>query len=392
MGRQRQWLGVGVMALGGWMLSGCVSLPEYAEPRQSLAANLSVPERVARPQMQDVPAVQLKKPAGFGESTTTAPPTGSGAVQTSFASRGSLRVKVRAWVNGRPIFEDEVMQALAGPDLRRVQSLPEPQASEEMAKLMNSVIDNLIDQELMFQDAVKKLEKANPRALDKMKDEVEKDLDRSVQRMRAANVPEDDIRRLEPTARRMMERNTISAIYARSRIMPTVQSLITLTQIREHYEAHLEDYRSEDKVAWQDIFIPTGANLPTLEDARRFAEELVNRCRTQDDFNRLMVYDDRKVQNCEGIGSRRGEIKPAEVEDALFKLRDGEIGPVILISTGVHLIRVTKREYKGQRLLDDAVQKEIRRKLEGELMDREYRRIARDLRQRAVWWIERDGQ
>ncbi len=395
MGRQRHWLGVGLMAISGWTLAGCITLPEYAEPKQSLSANLTEPARVTRPQMQDIPPVKLEKPAGFGEAALTTPLTGSGTVQTSFANRGVLRVRVRAWVNGRPIFDDEVRQQLARQDpaeMRRVQNLPEAQHTQEMAKLMNTVIDHLVDQELMYQDAIKKLEKVNPRALDRMKEEVEKDLDKWVQALRQANVPDADIRQVEPTRRRMLERDMISAIYARSRIMPTVQSLITLTQIREYYETNLNEFKAVDKVVWQDIFIPTGANLPTVEDAKRFAEDLINKCRTPDDFTRLMVYDDRKVQNCEGIGNRRGEIKPAEVEEALFKLREGEFGPVIAISTGVHLIRVTKREYEGQLPMNDAVQKDIRRKLESQLMEREYRRIARDLRQRAVWWIERDGQ
>ena len=57
---------------------------------------------------------------------------------------------------------------------------------------------------------------------------------------------------------------------------------------------------------------------------------------------------------------------------------------------GVHLIRVTKREYDAQMPLDDKVQKLIRKKLEGELADREYRRIVRELRLRAVVRLERE--
>ena len=61
-----------------------------------------------------------------------------------------------------------------------------------------------------------------------------------------------------------------------------------------------------------------------------------------------------------------------------------QIGPVIPFSTGVHLIRVTKREYAGQMPLDHKVQTTIRKKLEGELAEREYKRIVRELRARAV--------
>ena len=64
---------------------------------------------------------------------------------------------------------------------------------------------------------------------------------------------------------------------------------------------------------------------------------------------------------------------------------------MIPYSTGVHLVRVTKRENAGQLPLDDQVQKSIRKKLENQLADREYRRIVRELRTRAVVRVEREG-
>ncbi|HZZ78196.1 MAG TPA: peptidylprolyl isomerase, partial [Gemmataceae bacterium] len=92
----------------------------------------------------------------------------------------------------------------------------------------------------------------------------------------------------------------------------------------------------------------------------------------------------------DGLGNLRGQIQPREVEEALFKLREGEIGPVIPIGTGVHLIRCVKREYAGQKPLDVEVQKAIRKKLEMERWDRERRRIVRELRARAIIRLEQE--
>ena len=187
----------------------------------------------------------------------------------------------------------------------------------------------------------------------------------------------------------MMERNIVSSEYARSRIKPIVEKRIGLMEIREYYETHLNEFMQEDKVYWQDIFIPLSQNHRTIEELKRFAEELLNRCRTPDDFNRLITYDSLGKKG-EGLGHRRGEIRPVELEEILFKLPVGVPGPVVTFPTGVHLIQVNKREEKGQMPLNDEVAKTIRRKLEKDLADREYRRIARELRMRAVWRVEKD--
>lgn len=389
MGRRLPWM----VAMGGLVVAGCTGLPDYAVPRNSLAMDISSPlPQVARSQMSDVPLPLLQKPLAPPPEPQPTPASGPAVMPASFANRGTVRVSVRAWVNGRPIFTDEVMQ-MAGPEIRRViGASPESQRDEKLAELMNKVVDDLVDQELMYQDAVKKLEKVNPKALDRLKEYVDREVEKSIDRMRKADVPEDQIRQAEPAARRMMERNIISGEYARSRIMPTLQSLVGLTQIREYYESHLDDFKAKDRVVWQDIFIPVSPNLPTVEDAKRFAEDLINKCRRADDFNQLMVYNegDSKLRGGEGLGQKRGEIRPVELEDVLFQLREGEIGPVIAFSTGVHLVRVTKREYAGQLPLNDETQKIIRKTLEGQLFEREYRRLVRELRQRAVVRLERD--
>jgi parvulin-like peptidyl-prolyl isomerase len=167
-----------------------------------------------------------------------------------------------------------------------------------------------------------------------------------------------------------------------------------LSEIREYYDEHKNEFQTVDKITWQDIFIPLNANQPTINDLKRFAEEQIGKCRPgTDDFNKLMVYNegDSKLRNGAGLGQRRGEVRPAELEEHLFALRQGDIGPVIPFTTGVHLLRVTKREYAGQLPLNDETQKQIRKKLENQLFEREYRRIVRELKTRAVVRLERDS-
>ncbi|MSU76481.1 MAG: peptidyl-prolyl cis-trans isomerase [Gemmataceae bacterium] len=400
----------GVVGVGTWALSGCASsLPDWALPPESPSKDLfkQPSPRLVRPQSPDSPAgVVLKKPIGTFSDTGAplgAPPGialppgltppvdfNPPVVQTNLTIKGTVRVSVRAWVNNRPIFDDEVMQ-VAGPEFRRLGGLTDSQRDEQMAKVINAALDQIIEQELLYQDAVRKLEKNNPRGLEKLREAVDQEFEKSLERMRKAEVPEKQIRELEPTARRMLERSLIATEYARTRIMPQVQNLIGLREVRDYYESHKNEFVTVNRIEWQDIFIPVSPERPTVQDVKAFAEELVNRCRTVEDFNRMMVYNegDSKLRGGAGLGQREGEIGPSELEPVLFGLREGEIGPVVPFATGVHIVRIAKREYKRLLPLDEKTQKLVRKKLEGQLMEREYRRIVRELRDRAVVRIER---
>src|ERR1051325_3787395 len=168
--------------------------------------------------------------------------------------------------------------------------------------------------------------------------------------------------------------------YARSRIGDFVKISIRPSTISDYYHAHKNEFQTVDKVVWQDIFIPTSQNLPTVNDVKRFAEDLIAKCLKADDFDRLMVYNegDSRGRNGEGLGNLRGEIRPAELEPVIWSPKPGQIRPVGPFPSGVHLVRVLKREPAGPMPVDEHTQKLIRKKLENQLLDREYRRIVRE--------------
>ena len=60
------------------------------------------------------------------------------------------------------------------------------------------------------------------------------------------------------------------------------------------------------------------------------------------------------------------------------------------IRPGVHIFRVLKREYAGLTPLDEKTQLLIRNKLRGDIYEREYKRIVRELKARSTIEIERD--
>ena len=114
---------------------------------------------------------------------------------------------------------------------------------------------------------------------------------------------------------------------------------------------------------------------------------VVAKARQGEDFLKLVAqFDngDSSYRNGEGYGHHRAEIKPPEAEPYLFKMTEGEIGPIVEQANGYHVIRLLKRDYAGLKPLDEKTQKAIRQKMEGEVWEREYKRLVADLKRSAA--------
>src|SRR5262249_36479461 len=149
--------------------------------------------------------------------------------------------------------------------------------------------------------------------------------------------------------------NFIAMEYLRHLIEPHLSKIGHL-QILEYYEKHPEEFQVEDSVQWQDLFVAT-ARHPHHEAARKVAEVLAERVRRGESFVALAKEfdngDSSLRANAEGVGRKPGEIRPVEAEKALFSLKDGQVGPLIEMRTGFHVVKVIKRQHAGKKPFDD---------------------------------------
>jgi hypothetical protein len=412
-------LGFGLILTGLLVpLGGCVStetapalLPVSRDTPINLTNLEPEPPRVTRSQKPEAerapappPPVEQVVAAAAPPSLPTPPrsslPTPPSADREGLAHALHNRfLTVRATVNNEPLFDDEIMTAVAkyGPAIMRVP--PGPEREAVIAKYFKEELDHAIDTELILQDAYRKLEK-NPKFLTKLKEDAAKEFTkRRAKQARELKVTVEELKRLVnkeagkgtwENLRRQEERAYIAQQYIGSRVFPWMQ--IRHEDIREVYDKHPEQFQTVDRVQWQDIFIVVGPKHPTMAEARRFAEELldaVQRGRQFEDFLRFDEGDSWSYRKGEGNGQRRGEIRPPELEPYLFdrNLRDGDIGPIVELSTGVHVFRLLKREYAGQMPFDEKVQQRISNQLRAAIAEREYKRLVKELRERAVYHI-----
>lgn len=380
-----RWLAVPAVILGA--VVGCrPDRPELvADARQTILDRLADAE-------DSTATARLQKPEG------DRPLLPASFLDTQPAREGEQKADRRAariWatVNGKPILEDEVRES-SHHILVELRNLPEPLRSQQEKELLRRERDRLIEQELLLQDAYRRLNKAGSQYLEKMREAAGKQFDRTLRAykthyklktdeelknfLRSQGLSLDGIRRQK-------EREFIATEYLRSRVMPAIDG-ITPAQLLEYYQQHAEEFMGIDRVQWQDIFIDTGKHA-SREAARQFAEQLARRAEAGEDFARLAEQHDNGYSRTiggAGAGQVRGEISPPDVEPVLFQLREGTVGPLVELATGFHIVKVVKREHAGRKAFDEKSQSQVRDKLRNEIANREAARVIADLRRRAT--------
>src|SRR5262249_4284444 len=141
--------------------------PPMQPPVQPASLQPPVAPSASTPGQAAKPSLPHKQQSSLQQTSLPQPPD---VQQASLKETNNTRVSVRAAVNGRTVFDAVVLHILQP---RRtwydIMKLPDPQRSEQMAAAFSEALDTVIEQETMYQDAVKKLEKNNPRALEKLK-------------------------------------------------------------------------------------------------------------------------------------------------------------------------------------------------------------------------------
>jgi parvulin-like peptidyl-prolyl isomerase len=389
MGRQ-EWA---ASALVAFALATCgCSTPQPHWGAIDGAPPISLPPRTESGRT-DVPSVtRSQKPEADALKTPEAPPLPT--APPADLVTGTPAARVGATVNNEAILNEEVL-AGAFQELMNARDLSEPERSQRRAEIWNQSLNQLIEREVVLQDAFAKLKKASKSQVEKLTTEAGEEFDKTVLRgwMKRANIKtEEEFRAMLKTQgisldmlRRQWERNFMMMEYLRSRVHPYLDQ-IGPRQILEYYDKHPEEFQRPDAVQWQDIFVLADDKFSTRAEAHHLAEQLAERARGGEDFAKLAEkYDngDSSFRKGEGIGTKRGEIKPSEAENVLFQLKDGETA-VVELEKGFHVVRLVKRDYAGQTPFDVKTQKQIKDKLTNEIGQVEIKRIVNKLKREAV--------
>jgi parvulin-like peptidyl-prolyl isomerase len=323
-----------------------------------------------------------------GQKSDLQPVAGTTAVN------GQIAVHLRATVNGIPILDDEVREAMAQYVGELLQT-PDSLRPKKQQEIYERELNRLIERELVLEEAKRRTDDAkHPEVMVKLQKEAEKEADKQLRdiKERVKATSDDQFKAMlqaqglsESGMRRQFERNFMMIEYVRNIVYPVVER-IGLQQLRDYYEQHPDEFKTEDSVKWQDIFIES-ARFQSPGAARQYAAQVQALARNGQDFPALAKkYDhgDSHLRNGTGLGEKHGEIGPAQVEPTVWTLRAGEVGPLVDVGFGIHIVKVAERKYAGIKPFDESCQSDIRKKLTGQVADREYKRMVDDLKKRAT--------
>ena len=312
---------------------------------------------------------------GTGDATPAAfvmPP--NAAAMKQFILNSKPQVKVVAIVGkGNIVTDEEVWQMVRQrPDHRDALTSSDRETRE--LEMYRYELKKIIERELLVDDMFAKMKKNKPGAIEEIREYASKTADRNLRDYRRrygfATEKELEEKALVPQGltvnvlRRQIERNTVAMEYIRSMVREQAKG-IGLGDVHEYYVKNPDKFQTPERVKWQDLFIAFG-KFATPEEAYRHAEEIRRQAVAGADFAALSKqhdHGDAGFRNGDGVGTTRGEIRPSELEPAVFQTPPGQVSTLIQGATGYHIIKATEHAQAGIRPLDEKCQSDIREML-----------------------------
>lgn len=337
---------------------------------------------------EPITVVRSQSPLAPANQTIT-PITNITAADAAAARlQGEAQVRVVATIGTTPIYEREVREAVYQrlPELMSLSTYERKAKEQEMFK---EELKRIIERELVLDELFAMLNgKKQTSTMNQLKDGAAKDADnrlRDIQK-RSGLASDEEFKMFlrgqgltMAGVRRHFERSFMMSAYLGERLKP-MMSGINLVDLKDYYDQHGDEFMTGDKVKWQDLFIRTD-RFKSQADAKKYTDWLAARAQRGEDFGKLInEFDmgDSKSRGGFGFGEERGKIFPPEVEQTVFSLKQGQLA-IVEFESGYHLVRAAERTYAGKRPFDEQVQNEVRKKLQGIVSEREYRKIVDSL-------------
>jgi parvulin-like peptidyl-prolyl isomerase len=267
--------------------------------------------------------------------------------------------------------------------MKRVGQSSEVTDREDVKKRLRTLIlDSLIDQKLIIQEA----QKLGIAATDDDVDQAIKDMlskKKITMKTMAENIASqggtiEDYR--EEIKQHLTKRNLIGR---------EIRKNVTITQeeIGNYYRKHRNDYEGKEAVRIRQILIivPKDCDVETKEKKRSSAEETLKRLRNGEPFSLLAaeVSQGPAAQTGGDLGYiEKGLILP-EVDTVAFSLKKGEISGIIETSVGYHIIQFVDKRGAGIKP-PESVREEIIEKLGSQKVEEKFQEWLEEQRKKSL--------
>lgn len=265
--------------------------------------------------------------------------------------------RIAAVVGDTPIplsrVEEELNLTLA--ELQRT-GRPMPQDSAEVARMRRDIVDRLIDDELLLQQALKdttvkvteqQVQSATDAAVRQARSQFQTDLEFRRQLQQAGMGTPEEYRRFisEQVRRDLLKQQLVQRLRERQEIRSVPP---TEAEVRAYYDAtKAQQPRRPATVSFRAIMVRPEPTPAAKAVARARADSVLAEIRKGADFATLARRFSDDPGSREDGGDlgwfRRGRMV-AEFEQAAFRLRPGQVSDVVETPFGFHIIQVERIE------------------------------------------------
>ncbi|MFP4159165.1 MAG: peptidylprolyl isomerase [Desulfobacterales bacterium] len=241
-------------------------------------------------------------------------------------------------------------------------------SGEQLAQLKRTILDNIIDQEMLYQASREEGIEVDP-------DEIQQEIDQLMDQFEN----QEDFRKQMAEmnySEEALEKEIRQNLAIRKLIDERFASEISVSDddIKAYYEENQSEFEEPERVHARHILIRSGPDDDdeTKEEAKEKLEEVREKLESGEEFSELArQYSEGPTAESGGdLGYfSRGEMVK-RFDEAAFGLEAGEVSDIVETRFGYHLIKVEDKKEQGVQPLDD-VKGSISENLEREKVMRE---------------------
>lgn len=379
----RRWLGAA--SLVAFASVGCA-----AGPLAQLIPRAQAPDEPKAPLGKIVITESLPDPlAPAAPKTPIQPASATGSVRKELSALSSplrdKQIQVAAFIGTDVVItDDEVWQMVR----QRAPEYMELFGAEQVAKekaVYKEELRKLIERELIILELVSRMKKNKAEdKIEALNDHAREQATRRLNDYRKQRkVDEADFVKVLKAQgltyngiRRQLERDALVQVFL-EQMLKDKSRFVTLNDLWDYYTVNPKEFAVDEKIKWLDCFV-SFQRFKTTDDAKEYAQNLWKQATAGGDFVEIIKkssHGDSVLRNGEGLGTKKGEFQPAELESIILELPEGQVSPLLQTATGYHIAKVVESRKAGTREFDGKVQAEIRAKLTKQLQEKEFSRM-----------------
>jgi len=297
-------------------------------------------------------------------------------------ARARIVEKVAAVVGDQLVLASEVEDRV-GPLMADVNRITDPdKRAARAAALRREVLERLIDDELILQQAAELKLSISSEQVDASIEEIKKQNSLTDEQLREALRSQGmTMSAYRADLRRQLLRFRVLNIAVGSRVN------VSDDEVRAYYDRHMKD-GSNVQVRASHVFvaIPDGADAAAVAEKQAQAQKILERAQGGEDFAKLAreASDDAATRADGGdLGYFGKDMLPKAIEELVFAMKVGEVRGPIRVDRGFHVIKLVDRKVKDPKPFDE-VKEDIRMQLRQKDMERQTKIYLGELRKKTL--------